>query len=164
MKVIIFIVLTLISLTTFGQKASFKELFEKSKCDSHDCFGDFITAKECSFFNIDEDSGAFNYISAKQYPSSTGVLNSDYYTFQFGENGCQALVITTVDKAYYNQLLNEIKSYGFVFSNTTKDKNGVNMYYKLISNPNVIVDAVMYSSETEGKKYLNYQILIDRCR
>jgi hypothetical protein len=164
MKKIIFIVLLIISSTTFGQKLSFKELFEKSKCNSYDCFGDFVTKKGFSFNNIDEESGSYNYISSKKYSSNTGVLSPDVCAIGFGENGCQSVVITTANKAYYTQLLNEIKSYGFVFSNTTKDEYGINVYYKLVSNPNVIVDVVMYTSETKGLKSLNYQILIDRCR
>jgi hypothetical protein len=164
MKKNIIIVLILISSTTFGQKVSFRELFEKSKCKSNDCFDNFIIAKGCSFYGVDDESGAYNYFTPKKYSSNTAFVMPNIYSFGFGENGCQALVITTVDKSYYNQLLNEIKSFGFVFSNTTKDENGVNMYYKLVSNPNVIVNMVMYTSEKKGLKTLHYQILIDRCR
>jgi hypothetical protein len=81
------------------------------------------------------------------------------FGYGFGENDCQSVLVQTVDKAYYLQLVNEIKLYGFVFSNTVEDENGINMYYKLKSNSNVIVDVVKYSDENS----INYQILIDRC-
>lgn len=162
MKKIIFIALIVISSTAFGQKVSFKELLEKSKCKSYDCFDDFITTKGFSLNSIDE--GIYYYNSAKEFSSNTEVVCANICGIGFGENGCQSVLMQTVDKAYYNQLLNEIKSYGFVFSNTIKDENGVNMYYKLNSNHNIKVDIVMYSSETKGIKSINYQILIDKCR
>lgn len=154
--------MVVISSTTFGQKVSFKELIEKSKCNSYDCFSDFITTKGFSFYNI--DGSVYYYTSNKQFQSNTVVVSADICGIGFGENGCQSVLMQTVDKTYYNQLLNEMKSYGFVFSNTTKDENGVNMYYKLISNSNIIVDVVIYSGETKGIKTINYQILIDKCR
>lgn len=164
MKKIIIITFILVFSTTFGQKLSFKELFQISKCNSYECFGDFMKTKGNSFYEINEENGSHFYHSTKEYTSNNIVVCANFYGFLFGENGCQTLVAQTVEKAYYNQLLNEIKSFGFIFSNTTKDEQGINNFFILKSNPNVIVNIIFYSSEEKGYNHLNYQILIDRCR
>ena len=160
----------LIPLTSFGQKMSFSELLEKSKCKSFECFNDFIKEKGFSFLNSSEDldSGTtfYAFSSDIEFQSTTepNLLSKNVCLIGFNESDCQVASIRTVVKSYYEELLKQIKSNGFVFLNTTKDEYGVHLNYSLKSNPKILIIVSLEPTEKEGLKYTEYAISIDRCR
>ena len=164
----IYVFLILIPLASFGQKISFSELLEKSNCKSFECFNDFITDKGFSFYGAEESEGTTMYIftSDIEFSSTTepNLVTKNICLIGFNESNCQVAGLRTVVKPYYEELLKQIKSNGFFYSNTTKDEFGVHMNYILKSNPKILIIVSLEPIEKEGLKFTEYAISIDRCR
>lgn len=133
MKKIIFTIaaiMLLISVTN-AQKLTAIELIKQADCIDFECFNGYITGKGFSFDNVDTTGRQkiYTFLSDKFNEGET-LKMKNVATINIASGAYTNVSIGTTSKQYYQQMLKEFKSMGFVSKLTENKGDRVTVSYR----------------------------------
>ena len=153
---------------SYAQVLKATEMIAKSKCQTFECYNNFITDKGFSFKKSTTESNGVTYylfVSDKQFhaDNNTKVSASNNSTigFKSADAKYRSVGIRTVSKSYYKQLLSDFKKLGYTELMTTPaPNNGVSTTYSATGKYPYLLYVLVETLEYDGEKYTSYNFTI----
>lgn len=148
-------------ISAFCQKLTISEMIDKTSCKTFNCFGNFVTTKGFSFYQVldIENLKYYSYLSEEQAESSHNTKNTTSITIPVDGGNERRVSMTTNDRIYYSELIKQMTAKGFIEkSSETTDDGKLRVIYNSKLYKNFSIKILIQKLTTEGYSWTNYDI------
>lgn len=145
-KLFTFLVLILSSQTALAQHIRAIDFIQKSYCKDLECFNEYILRSGYSLSGSKNEVGYNVYKYSKD--GNSGRSNAIMYMIA-STKSYSSVTLTTTDKEYYLELLDEVREQGYVVKSSGTSSDNISTYYSSKTDPHIIITTTVRIANSE---------------